>query len=559
MATESTGMLIDGVAASEAIDSSGEILDIRGTDISDYTSGVAVVNLEHRDKKDPENVIGKVVYAKKIYGKSDCEDDRQILFWNQLKLPYIYVRCRLYDGAGHLKAQAVAAQIRDAIASEERPIGRFSVEGSTLKREGNKLVSTVLRALSYTIVPCNRSANSGLLSDPNAPKGFDQEPAKKEEIGREYLRNIIEARKSEDPNFFIKSGGEFGLEKGLEAGQYNVAPSSLVGGSALMVEDPLLRRQRLSNLTKRAAAAIRDWDKIEPIRPILKNRLPEADEGLLNHFESMADDYRFGPKIKNFLGKMEEIVENLGKSMGAGVVNFQDKEFRIGKATVGADRVPHVLLGHNHDSFFAVPESRFGAHQDSDIIKLPLANQNQTYRVRSIPREVQRTIQDPNVGLHHIYVVFNLTPHNQGVVSTLAAKYLVHDGAFHVLEDHAGIFQDIQDGPLTDLIRAYLDQLKCAKYLKVANLQDLIHGLHPGVFSRHIEPDVDAIQMTQDDPNRDPVRFELLEQGRDTEFANLEIRGDQVYLDGALLDDQQIQEIWGSLEQNAATIRHSGE
>ena len=51
--SNSTGMLIDGIFASEAIDSSGEILDVKGADITDFEDGKGVLNFEHRGDDAP--------------------------------------------------------------------------------------------------------------------------------------------------------------------------------------------------------------------------------------------------------------------------------------------------------------------------------------------------------------------------------------------------------------------------------------------------------------------------------------------------------------------------
>jgi hypothetical protein len=103
------GMLIDGIAASEAVDSSGERLNIKGTNIdamNDPFLGCSL-NYEHRglkpDEKDPDYVVGKILYGKKIFSEKDCETERQKLFWEGLKLPFIYVIGRLFDAAGHRK------------------------------------------------------------------------------------------------------------------------------------------------------------------------------------------------------------------------------------------------------------------------------------------------------------------------------------------------------------------------------------------------------------------------------------------------------------------------
>lgn len=172
----STGMLLDGIFGSEQIDSSGEILGVEGCDISSLdVDGVA--NWEHLGPKDeghtPSQIVGRILYAKKIFKKSDCDSEREELYWDAVgEVPYIYGVIRLYDGAGHAAAADLAAQIRDAVANDETILTRYSIEGSTLKQEGNRLLKTVARKIAVTIKPCNRTAISGMLADPNAPEGF---------------------------------------------------------------------------------------------------------------------------------------------------------------------------------------------------------------------------------------------------------------------------------------------------------------------------------------------------------------------------------------------------
>jgi hypothetical protein len=98
----------DGVFASQAIDSSGEILDIDGCDISTLSKD-GVANYEHKegDKKtegggnNGEEIVGRIIYAKKIFSVSDCDTDREERYWDEVKVPFIYGMVRLYDGAGH--------------------------------------------------------------------------------------------------------------------------------------------------------------------------------------------------------------------------------------------------------------------------------------------------------------------------------------------------------------------------------------------------------------------------------------------------------------------------
>jgi len=98
----STGMIIDGVLGSEAVDSTGEVLDVSGADISDVDKGTMSLNWEHQPgEKGASTIVGIVLKAKKIFKRDECDNDRQRKYWDEIKMPYIYGVARLYDGAGH--------------------------------------------------------------------------------------------------------------------------------------------------------------------------------------------------------------------------------------------------------------------------------------------------------------------------------------------------------------------------------------------------------------------------------------------------------------------------
>jgi hypothetical protein len=315
----STGMIIDGVFASQAIDSSGEILDVDGCDISTLAKD-GVANYEHKegDKKTPgsgnngEEIVGRIIYAKKIFSVSDCDTDREEKYWDEVKIPFIYGMVRLYDGAGHSGAQALAAQIRDHHANEEPTLVRFSIEGSTLDRDKdnpNRLLVSVARRVALTLKPCNRTCASGLISDPKAPEGFDKQPETDTHVTRLIGAPVEKTEKLQHP-LYTKLGGVHEVQcnpfidettmeklklvakatmlKALSAGSYGgTAPSALTGGSALQRED--------RGLKARAMAALRDYgkkkfDKAE-FRAFCKTYLPEADDSFVDHFADLAHDY----------------------------------------------------------------------------------------------------------------------------------------------------------------------------------------------------------------------------------------------------------------------------
>lgn len=327
-----TGMLIDGIFASEAIDSSGEILNVEGCDISDLEEGRGLANWEHRGDDAPGasglDIVGKIVYARKIFGRDDCEDDRQRQYWDKVKLPFIYGIVRLYDGAGHEGAKALAAQVRDHVANGEPVLVRFSIEGSTLDKKGNRLERCVARRVALTVKPCNRTCDSGLVADPHAPEGFKKEPEKN---AKDVIKDIIDAKKSEFQHpMYSKLGGSTEtethlhtqhelvkslvkaklkaalLEKAITAGSTNAAPSTLTGGPALQRED--LGRKRLLNTAK---AALRDYDedKHGDFKAYLKHQLPEAAEGFIDHFADLVNDYR--AKIRKNQGEHDDLVDDI--------------------------------------------------------------------------------------------------------------------------------------------------------------------------------------------------------------------------------------------------------
>ena len=294
-----SGMIIDGVAASEAIDSSGEILDVKGCDTSDLENGVGVLNYEHRgddaNGASPNDVVGKIVFCKKIFKKDECDDKRQEFYWDKVKLPFIYIKARLYDGAGHPGAIAAAAMIRDHHANNEPILARYSIEGSTLKKEGNRLVRSMARKVALTLKPCNKSAISGLLSDPNGPN-----PVSEKQATKSLLQDLADTVKSEFASYEMEVDPlvkDEPIYKASEAGGYDAAPSTLTQGSALQREDlgPTesleAHRERIRNQLK---AALRDYDPFEhkDTKKFLKHYLPEADDSYQEYFENLVSDVK---------------------------------------------------------------------------------------------------------------------------------------------------------------------------------------------------------------------------------------------------------------------------
>lgn len=249
-------MIIDGVAGSACWDSAGEVLDIEGADVSDVDKGTLLLNWNHPGEKNdsPSALVGKVTYCKKIFKREDCENDRQRMYWDKTEAPLIYIIGRLWDKAGHRAAQDLAAIIRDQADHNEALVCRFSVDGVTLKKEGNVLKKTIIKQVAIAVAPANKTAISGLLTDEAAPEGYKKEHDKKV---KDILADIVETKKFEHPEKTkLSMGGEVGilpeidrrlikaltkkafLRKAITAGSgAGAAPSQLVGGAALQREE----------------------------------------------------------------------------------------------------------------------------------------------------------------------------------------------------------------------------------------------------------------------------------------------------------------------------------
>lgn len=168
-------VILEGVFSAETPDTSGEVLDIRGADISALVSN-GYVNTEHISPTDAEKsdsapseqaastqgfqtIVGRILRAKKIFSEKDAETPKELNAWKTFKVPLIYGALELWDGPeAHANAQAAASIAKMLAKNPDGPKLGVSVEGATLKRDGKRLAATVIRDLALTLKPCLRSA-----------------------------------------------------------------------------------------------------------------------------------------------------------------------------------------------------------------------------------------------------------------------------------------------------------------------------------------------------------------------------------------------------------------
>jgi hypothetical protein len=356
------GMILDGIAASEQPDSSAEIVNIKGCDISDLTAGRGTLNWEHLGEKDPghsaNDHIGRIIYAKKIFTKADCENARQREYWDFVQVPYIYIKAELFNDEGHPGAVAAAAMIRHYRNKGLPILVRYSVEGSTLEQDGPIIQRCIARRIAATIKPANKSAISGVISDgeDDSKKVVEGTPVE------DPLAFLVGTKKHEHPDQrrlgnspTIACDPELSetasavaelterlaeVKKSLSAGQMNAAPGGLTGGAALQREE--LHGLHDVGFRNKAKAALRDYDPDShgEFKKYIKHQLPEASDAFIDRFADAVGDWKV--TRAQILSKAEDEtkepggrITRSGGGMSTGSTAFKAKQKKYEKKLSG--------------------------------------------------------------------------------------------------------------------------------------------------------------------------------------------------------------------------------
>lgn len=386
------GTIIDGVFCSEAIDTSGEMIDLKEMDITSLNDGTGVANTEHINPEDKQFkeakaedagqwavIVGRIVFAKKIFKKEDCESDRELKFWNEVKLPFLYGAIELFDADGHLNAQELAAQICHYHKRNLPVVARYSIEGSTLDRDGHILKPTIARRVAVTIKPCNQAAASSLVERTSVPVKHSR---KKELSKKEATLGVYETESFpliQTEKDLVATEDDF--DKVLKAmelgGGAAAAPTSRTGMSALVAEeapsstkDYLEKRRKTKQLKARLFAAIRDWDRVSDFKKHLKHHLKDVHDSYIDKFSEMAEDISLG---KRELIKKE--IEYKG--------NFVDPgEIQILAGPFAGSTLPLLHLDDNHAH---VQSFKAGGQHSHVINRLPMHSLGRQWAILSRP------------------------------------------------------------------------------------------------------------------------------------------------------------------------------
>lgn len=174
---------IHGIAASENLDSSGEIVSIAGMDTSSLAKD-GTINWAHLDKS-PSQTVGKIVYEKKILDLSYCENEYQKYFWNKCQTPYLYIIGELFDAQGHQSARDLAAILKYDAENRDRHQNNtvsFSVEGVTLSKKGNIVTRSIARKVTCDTLPCNKVAIAEIVMPTTKESEDELSPIFKTEV-----------------------------------------------------------------------------------------------------------------------------------------------------------------------------------------------------------------------------------------------------------------------------------------------------------------------------------------------------------------------------------------
>lgn len=290
-------LILEGPLSAECPDTSGEVLDVHGADISDLQTGRAPVNTEHINPEDIQkgtdgqndgfqSIVGRVITAKKIYGESDCETPDELKTYQDLRVPMIWGKIEIFDGPkAHDNAKAAASIIRNYQDAGVQQLIGYSVEGNTLKREGNILRATVIKRIALTAKPANKAAVVQVVNDQpqSSPNSMSKstglsggyEPLYKSENFMGHMKVV--------GNDHGLSKALFKLRKALEAGGTNAAPGSLVQGSALQKESQLKKLKRKIGHKKISRESLRmhlpnvSEENLDKIEAVLKHQQYESN------------------------------------------------------------------------------------------------------------------------------------------------------------------------------------------------------------------------------------------------------------------------------------------
>lgn len=158
----------------------------------------------------------------------------------------------------------------------------------------------------------------------------------------------------------------------------------------------------------------------------------------------------------------------------------------------------------------------------------------------------------------NIYFIFYVRPHPSGKVHRVnLGKFHLQDGQFEVLEDH-GLPGDLAKKKPAEAA-AIIARLTTSMYYEVVNMHDLLQGLHPELLRelKDSEPYGDMVMSIAE------TGHGLADSAADFEYERvggegprtLSVSDGQVFLDGHLLSEAEIEKVQEQVKQGKAFLR----
>ena len=277
------GLIIAGVFSAETPDKTSEIIKISGVDISSLNDGTAILNSEHNSGSF-SNYLGRITSAKKIFKDEDCKNDHERkCFENVGKVPMIYGTAMLFDDQeGHSEAKH-AAGVMKHFKKHNLPItARFSLEGSSLDKDGNLINRSIARRIALTISPCNTACESDIISE------FSK--SEKDSYSN-ITKNYTDAKGVDcdllviDQADIMKSLGLLQnnlqkLQKALEAGVAVGAPGTLTQGAALGKQNRPSKKKEETILPGEETTRKEDSKELKPLDEDKADKIDEKAKDL---------------------------------------------------------------------------------------------------------------------------------------------------------------------------------------------------------------------------------------------------------------------------------------
>jgi hypothetical protein len=138
------GMRIYGICTIEEPDSSGEVFNVAGCDLTPLNETIIPLKKSF-DRTDFDNIVGIVMAAKQVLKEDDCLYNWERDLFNQVgQTPIVVIQAKIIDNF-------FADLVRYGVPCY------FTVGKKVLERKGNRLEKTILSDMALTLTPAHRA------------------------------------------------------------------------------------------------------------------------------------------------------------------------------------------------------------------------------------------------------------------------------------------------------------------------------------------------------------------------------------------------------------------